>query len=111
VILSQRGEIEGAKVVYRLELEPRESWELRLDILASIDGDSVTPRTAERRFGEELTHGARVARSVAAARAADPGRLEQIGRLVLPVGLGPRLAADARHGRTGRMPRPGCRGS
>ncbi len=63
VILSQRGEIEERKVVYRLELQPRESWELRLDILASIDGDSVLPRTAERRFGEELT---RVRESLAA---------------------------------------------
>src|SRR3954447_18081718 len=63
VILSQRGEIEARRVVYQLELGPRESWELRLDILASIDGDSVTPRTAERRFGEELT---RVRESLAA---------------------------------------------
>src|SRR3954451_13036734 len=55
VILSQRGEVEERKGVYRLELEPRERWELRLDILASIDGDSVMPHTAERRFGEEQT--------------------------------------------------------
>src|SRR5215470_12912853 len=63
VILSQRGEVEDRRVVYRLELGPRESWELRLDMLASIDGDSVTPRTAERRFGEEQT---RVRESLAA---------------------------------------------
>jgi glycogen debranching enzyme len=55
VILSQRGETEGGKVVYALELAPRERWELRLDILVSIDGDAVAPRTAERRFGEEQT--------------------------------------------------------
>ena len=64
----QRGD-RGRRVVYRLELAPRESWELRLDILASIDGDTVTPRTAERRFGE-ADAGARVARCLAAARAA-----------------------------------------
>ncbi|MFL5948634.1 MAG: glycogen debranching N-terminal domain-containing protein [Gaiellaceae bacterium] len=63
VILSQRGEVEERKVVYRLELAPREKWELRVDMLASIDGDSVTPRTAERRFGEEMT---RVRESLAA---------------------------------------------
>ena len=63
VILSQRGAIDERKVVYPLQLEPREKWELRLDILASIDGDSVTPRTAERRFGEEVT---RVRESLAA---------------------------------------------
>jgi hypothetical protein len=34
VILSQRGEIEEGKVVYRLELGARESGELRLDMLA-----------------------------------------------------------------------------
>src|SRR5690242_4034055 len=52
VILSRRGDVEERRVIYRLELGPRESWDLRLDMLASIDGDSVTPRTAERRFGE-----------------------------------------------------------
>ena len=63
VIFSQRGEITGAKVAYDLELAPREVWELRLDILASIDGDSVPPHAAERRFGEEMT---RVRESLAA---------------------------------------------
>jgi glycogen debranching enzyme len=63
VILSQRGDIEGSRVAYHLELGPRESWSLRLDILASIDGDSIAPRAAERRFGEELT---RVRESLAA---------------------------------------------
>jgi glycogen debranching enzyme len=63
VILSERGEIEGTRVAYHLRLAPREEWSLRLDILASIDGDSVAPRVAERRFGEELT---RVRESLAA---------------------------------------------
>jgi glycogen debranching enzyme len=63
VILSERGEVDGSKVHYRLELQPREAWELRLDMLASIDGDTIAPRSAERRFGEELT---RVRESLAA---------------------------------------------
>jgi glycogen debranching enzyme len=63
VILSHRGAVDGDKVTYRLELQPREAWELRVDILASIDGDSVAPRSAERRFGEEMT---RVRESLAA---------------------------------------------
>jgi glycogen debranching enzyme len=63
VILSERGRVEGSKVVYELALEPRQSWHLRLDMLASIDGDSIAPRSAERRFGEELT---RVRESLAA---------------------------------------------
>ncbi len=65
VILSERGRIEGSKVVYELALEPRQSWQLRLEILVSIDGDSIAPRSAERRFGEELT---RVRESLAAWR-------------------------------------------
>jgi glycogen debranching enzyme len=63
VILSHRGAVDGSKVTYELELNPREAWELRVDILASIDGDSIAPRSAERRFGEEMT---RVRESLAA---------------------------------------------
>jgi glycogen debranching enzyme len=63
VILSHRGKVEGSKVTYHLELEPRDVWELRIDIVASIDGDSIAPRSAERRFGEEMT---RVRESLAA---------------------------------------------
>ncbi len=54
VILSQRGEVEGPKVRYRIELEPRERWELRVDVIPSLDGDETPPPLAERRFGEEL---------------------------------------------------------
>ena len=63
VILSHRGAVEGSKVTYRLELEPREAWELRVDIVESIDGETIAPRSAERRFGEEMT---RVRESLAA---------------------------------------------
>ena len=63
VILSERGAIEGTRVAYHLQLAPREEWALRLDILGSIDGDSIAPLAAERRFGEELT---RVRESLAA---------------------------------------------
>jgi glycogen debranching enzyme len=63
VILSERGEIEGSRVAYHLELAPREEWALRVDILASIDGDAIAPRVAARQFGEELT---RVRESLAA---------------------------------------------
>jgi glycogen debranching enzyme len=63
VILSHRGKVEGSKVTYPLELGPRDAWELRIDIVASIDGDAIAPRSAERRFGEEM---ARVRESLAA---------------------------------------------
>ncbi|MFN2467172.1 MAG: glycogen debranching N-terminal domain-containing protein [Gaiellaceae bacterium] len=54
VILSQRGEIDGGKVTYRIELAPRERWVLSVDVVPSLDGDEVVPVTARRRFGEEL---------------------------------------------------------
>ncbi len=65
VILSERGEVDGSKVSYRIALDPRERWELRIDIVPSLDGDKIVPRAAERRFGDELT---RVRESLAAWR-------------------------------------------
>ena len=56
--------------------------------------------------------GARVARRLAAARAADPRRLGADRPLVLPVRLRPRLPAHARRAAApAGCPRPGCRGS
>jgi glycogen debranching enzyme len=63
VSLSRRGETEGGTVRYAVELEPRERWHLRVDILPSLNGDGVAPRTAEQHFGDELT---RVRESLAA---------------------------------------------
>ena len=111
VILSQRGEIEGGKVVYRSSSAPRESWELRLDILASIDGDAVAPRTAERRFGEELT---RVRESLAAWQLrvpqvrADWDQLDRRSSSRSPTS--PRCGCAALAAPAGCQ-RPGCRGS
>jgi glycogen debranching enzyme len=107
VILSQRGEIEERKVVYRLELAPRESWELRLDILASIDGDTVTPRTAERRFGEELT---RVRESLAAWQLRVPqvrADWDQLDRSFFQSVSDLASLRMRGTGRTGRMPAAG----
>ena len=63
VIFSRRGDVDASGISYRLDLQPREEWELRVDILASIDGDAIAPRVAARRFGEEMT---RVRESLAA---------------------------------------------
>jgi glycogen debranching enzyme len=64
VIFSRRGEVtEAGRVAYRIELAPRERWDLRVDIVASPDGEPVVPHAAERRFGDEL---ARVRDSLAA---------------------------------------------
>jgi glycogen debranching enzyme len=65
VIFSERGEIEGPVVRWKLELEPRERWHLRVDVIPSLHGDHVVPRVAERRFGDEMT---RVRESLAAWR-------------------------------------------
>jgi glycogen debranching enzyme len=107
VILSQRGEIEERRVVYRLELAPRESWELRLDILASIDGDTVAPRTAERRFGDELT---RVRESLAAWQLRVPqvrADWDQLDRSFFQSVSDLASLRMRGAGRTGRMPAAG----
>jgi glycogen debranching enzyme len=63
VIMSRRGEIDEMRASYRIDLEPRERWDLRLDIVPLLDDAPVIPRVAERRFGDEL---ARVRESLAA---------------------------------------------
>jgi len=107
VILSQRGDVEEGKVVYRLDLAPRESWELRVDILASIDGDVIAPRTAERRFGEELT---RVRESLAAWQLRVPqirADWDLIGRSFFQSVSDLASLRMRGAGRTGRMPAAG----
>jgi glycogen debranching enzyme len=53
VILSQKGHIEPGKVRYWIELEPRATWHLDVEVVPSIDGDELMARLAKRRFGEE----------------------------------------------------------
>jgi glycogen debranching enzyme len=56
VIFSQPGEVDGGRVTYRIELEPRGRWEVAVDVIASTDGEVLPRRVVERRFGEELVH-------------------------------------------------------
>jgi glycogen debranching enzyme len=63
VILSRPGDVDGGSVRYRIELAPRERWELKLDVHVSNDGYAMEPRTVERVFGDER---ARVRDSLAA---------------------------------------------
>jgi glycogen debranching enzyme len=65
VIFSQRGAIDGPFVRWQIELDPRERWQLRVDVIPSSEGDHMVPRQAERRFGDEMT---RVRESLAAWR-------------------------------------------
>jgi glycogen debranching enzyme len=53
VVLSERGEVDGSTVRYRLRLEPQERWHLRLDVVAAPQGDEIPPAAAERQFGHE----------------------------------------------------------
>jgi glycogen debranching enzyme len=53
VILSQKGHVEPGKVRYWIELEPRATWDLNVEVVPSIHGDELMPGLAKRRFGEE----------------------------------------------------------
>jgi glycogen debranching enzyme len=63
VLLSLRGETRDGGVSYRVALEPRERWQLRVDVIAAPEGNGVVRQMAERHFGDEL---ARVRESLAA---------------------------------------------
>jgi glycogen debranching enzyme len=65
VVLSERGVASDSTVTYRVELEPRESWRLRADVIPSADGTATAAQMAERRFGDEI---ARVRDSLTAWR-------------------------------------------
>ena len=54
VIFSQRGEVDGSRMVFHLSLEPRERWDLHVEVFPLPDGELVAPRFAELRFGEEV---------------------------------------------------------
>jgi glycogen debranching enzyme len=56
VILSRPGTPAGSRIGFDVELDPRERWDLRVDVVPRLEGDVVLPRTAEHRFGEELAH-------------------------------------------------------
>ncbi|MDX6514010.1 MAG: hypothetical protein QOE36_3514 [Gaiellaceae bacterium] len=54
VILSEPGKQVDSGTIWQIALEPRERWELQLDIFPSLDGEPVAPQLARHRFGEEL---------------------------------------------------------
>ena len=63
MILSKRGRVDGSNVTYTVELDPRERWEVRLDVVPVADGGPLLPQSIGRRFGDER---ARVRDSLAA---------------------------------------------
>jgi glycogen debranching enzyme len=56
VILSERGEVEQGAVTYRLALEPRSVWRLRVDVVPAEDGELSAPSAVTARFGDERSH-------------------------------------------------------
>jgi len=56
VLFSQPGRVDGGRVVYLIELDPHERWDLRLDVLPSLSGEQLQRHVAERHFGDERTH-------------------------------------------------------
>src|SRR5436190_20443617 len=54
VIFSEPGEASDSHMRYRLSLQPRERWQVNVDVFPLPDGEQVAPRFAERRFGEEV---------------------------------------------------------
>jgi glycogen debranching enzyme len=56
VILSEPGDVDGSTIRWRVQLAPRASWSVRIDVSADLEGDQEAPRVVERRFGEELVH-------------------------------------------------------
>jgi glycogen debranching enzyme len=55
VLMSRPGERVDGTIRYRVELEPRDRWDLRIDVVPVLDGSELVPTLIERRFGEELT--------------------------------------------------------
>ena len=53
VLLSKHGRIDGSTVTYMVELDPRERWEVRVDVVPVMDGDPLPAKTVARRFGDE----------------------------------------------------------
>jgi glycogen debranching enzyme len=54
VVLSRPGAMVGGLVVFQLDLDPHEDWELRVDVLPSLDGELAETLPAVERIDEEL---------------------------------------------------------
>ncbi len=53
LILSRRGTTDGQGMSWRIDLQPREVWDLRIDVVPVTGEDERSPTVVERRFGEE----------------------------------------------------------
>ena len=53
IIFSRVGRVDGSSITFPVELQPRERWDVRIDVVPVLDGDVLVPTMIERRFGEE----------------------------------------------------------
>ena len=53
IIFSRAGRVDGSSITFPVELQPRERWDVRIDVVPVSEGDVLVPKTIERRFGEE----------------------------------------------------------
>jgi glycogen debranching enzyme len=54
ILLSRPGSVNGSSVTFPVSLEPRERWEVRIDVVpTTADEEVAPPRAVERRFGDE----------------------------------------------------------
>ena len=53
VLFSQAGRADGPRILFQLELGPREHWQLRIDVLPSLSGAEVNAVAVEHHFGAE----------------------------------------------------------
>jgi glycogen debranching enzyme len=65
VTLSRGADVDGGTARWRIRLQPRERWELKVDIVPAADGIAPAPRAVDRHFGDEMT---RVRESLSAWR-------------------------------------------
>jgi glycogen debranching enzyme len=56
VLLSRLPETSGSGVRFPITLAPREEWDLRLDVVASLAGVEAEPHAVARHFGDERAH-------------------------------------------------------
>jgi glycogen debranching enzyme len=54
VFFSRPPEIDAGRARFLVELEPRETWSVRVDVVPSPDGDGTQRRAAERRLAQSL---------------------------------------------------------
>ena len=54
IVLSRPGVTDDKTVTWRVDLQPREAWDLSVDIFATQDDEMLHHQAASRRFGDEL---------------------------------------------------------